>query len=89
MNFERVRAHLTIPQTVPRFVHSSEYEALEDEEVRWAAFFKFVKRQKDRLREKEISEDGGSTTSRRRKEPTKDKEDKKKTARIKGQGSRP
>ena len=63
-------------QAVPLFEHLSEFKALEDEEARRAAFSKFVKRQKERLREKEISEDGGSTTSRKRKEPTKDKEDR-------------
>ncbi|KAL5536709.1 PRP40 [Sanghuangporus sanghuang] len=47
-----------------------EYKALE-EEGRRTAFAKFMKRQKERMREREreMSEDGGSTTSRRRKEP--------------------
>ena len=61
---------------MPLFEHLSEYKALEDEEARRAAFSKFVKRHKERLREKEASEDGASTTSRKRKEPTKDREDK-------------
>lgn len=65
-------------QAVPLFEHLNEYKALEDEEARRGAFSKFVKRQKERLREKEVSEDGGSTTSRKRKEPTKDREDKDK-----------
>jgi len=61
----------------------TEYKALEGKEARRAAFSKFVKRQKERLREKEASEDGGSTTSRKRKEPTKDKKKKKTRTRIK------
>ncbi|KAF7797497.1 hypothetical protein EIP86_008697 [Pleurotus ostreatoroseus] len=61
-------------QAVPLMQELPEYKALEDDEGRRAAFAKFVKRQKERLREREkdASEDGGSTTSRRRKEPAKD-----------------
>jgi len=35
------------------FEHLSEYEAFKDEEARRAAFSKFVRQQKERLREKE------------------------------------
>ncbi|KAI6113118.1 hypothetical protein F5141DRAFT_1188298 [Pisolithus sp. B1] len=53
---------------------SSSYESpIEDEEGRRAAFAKYVKRQKERMREA-VSEDGASTTSRKRKEPTRDGE---------------
>ena len=87
MSYEDVRVypgylavviHLIIVQAIPLFEHLNEYKALEDEEARRAAFSKFVKRQKERLREKEASEDGGSTTSRKRKEPAKDREEKDK-----------
>ncbi|THG94455.1 hypothetical protein EW026_g7029 [Hermanssonia centrifuga] len=66
--------NLTYEEAMPLIQELPEYKALEDEDGRRAAFTKFVKRQKERLREreKEASEDGGSTTSRRRKEPTKD-----------------
>lgn len=62
-----------------------EYRAIEDEETRAAAFAKYVRKQKvsillhvyhvDRSRQlqeklKELSEDGGSATSRKRKEPS-------------------
>lgn len=73
---EPLDINLPYEEVVPLFEHLSEYKALEDEEARRAAFSKFVKRQKERLREKEASEDGGSTTSRKRKEPIKDKEDR-------------
>ncbi|KAG8953364.1 hypothetical protein FRC03_011795 [Tulasnella sp. 419] len=60
--------------SVPLMENLKEYKALEDEDARRAAFAKFVKRQKEKLRE--MSEDGGSTSSRRRKEPsaTRDRE---------------
>ncbi|KAJ3522006.1 hypothetical protein NMY22_g12072 [Coprinellus aureogranulatus] len=54
-------------QVVPLIEHLPEYKALEDEEARRAAFAKYVKRQKEKLREA-ASEDG-SVTSRKRKEP--------------------
>ncbi|KAH8110818.1 hypothetical protein DFH11DRAFT_1730027 [Phellopilus nigrolimitatus] len=55
---------------IPLMENLPEYKALEDEGRR-AAFSKFIKRQKvERLRERELSEDGGSTTSRKRKEPS-------------------
>jgi len=41
-----------------------------------AAFSKFFKRQKGCLSEKEASDYGGSTTSRKRQEPTKDREER-------------
>ncbi|KAI6114778.1 hypothetical protein EDD16DRAFT_1693491 [Pisolithus croceorrhizus] len=58
---------------VPLIEHLPEYKAIEDEEGRRAAFAKYVKRQKERMREA-VSEDGASTTSRKRKEPTRDGE---------------
>lgn len=52
--------------TVPLIEHLPEFKVLDDDGRR-AAFAKFVRRQKEKL--KEASEDGASTTSRRRKEP--------------------
>ncbi|KAJ7178563.1 hypothetical protein C8R43DRAFT_913533 [Mycena crocata] len=70
---------LTIPaETVeyeavlPLIQDLPEYKALEDEEGRKAAWTKYVKRQKERLREAAEEEDGGSVGSRRRKEPARD-----------------
>ncbi|RDB23443.1 Pre-mRNA-processing protein prp40 [Hypsizygus marmoreus] len=62
---------LPYEEVVPLIEHLPEYKAVEDEEGRRAAFAKYVKRQKERLREA-ASEDGASTTSRKRKEPTRD-----------------
>ncbi|KAH9479534.1 Pre-mRNA-processing protein prp40 [Psilocybe cubensis] len=59
---------------VPLIENLPEYKALEDEEGRRAAFAKYVKRQKERMRETG-SDDGGSTTSRKRKEPLRDRDD--------------
>jgi pre-mRNA-processing factor 40 len=74
---------LSYEQIVAQIEHLSEYKALEDEDGRRAAWAKYVKRQKEKMREA-ASEDGASTTSRRRKEPPRehreererDKEDK-------------
>ncbi|KAF9511238.1 hypothetical protein BS47DRAFT_1377241 [Hydnum rufescens UP504] len=52
---------------VPHMEGLEEYAKLDDEGRR-IAFSKFIKRQKEKLRE--LSEDGGSTTSRRRKDPS-------------------
>ncbi|KAK7056267.1 U1 snRNP protein [Paramarasmius palmivorus] len=65
---------LSYEAAVPLMEHLPEYKAIEDEEARRNAFAKFVKRQKERLREAN-SEDGGSTTSRKRKEPSRDDRD--------------
>ncbi|OBZ74184.1 Pre-mRNA-processing protein prp40 [Grifola frondosa] len=67
-------ASLSYEEAVPFMQDLPEFNALEDDESRRAAFAKFVKRQKERLREREreASEDGGSTTSRRRREPIKE-----------------
>ncbi|KAH8104969.1 hypothetical protein DFH11DRAFT_1733497 [Phellopilus nigrolimitatus] len=46
---------------IPLMENLPEYKTLEDEGRR-AAFGKFIKRQKERLRERELSEDGGSGT---------------------------
>ncbi|KAF9006017.1 hypothetical protein BDQ17DRAFT_1352580 [Cyathus striatus] len=64
---------LPYEEVVPLIEHLPEYKAV-DEEGRRAAFDKFVKRQKERMREV-ASEDGGSTTSRKRKEPSRDHRD--------------
>ncbi|KDQ19637.1 hypothetical protein BOTBODRAFT_126520 [Botryobasidium botryosum FD-172 SS1] len=57
----------TYEESLPLFQDLEEFKAIEDEEARKAAFAKFIKRQKEKLRE--LSEDGGSATSRRRREP--------------------
>ncbi|KIY49463.1 hypothetical protein FISHEDRAFT_41666, partial [Fistulina hepatica ATCC 64428] len=59
---------LDYDQALPLICDLPEFKALDDEESRRSAFVKFVKRQKERMRETAGSEDG-STTSRRRKEP--------------------
>ncbi|KAG1726058.1 uncharacterized protein EDB91DRAFT_1166704 [Suillus paluster] len=64
---------LSYEAAVPLLENLAEYKALDDDEGRRAAFSKFVKRQKERLREA-ASEDGASTTSRRRKEPERERE---------------
>ncbi|KAI0047224.1 hypothetical protein FA95DRAFT_1519206 [Auriscalpium vulgare] len=63
---EAIDLELPYEEAIPLIEHLSEYKALDDEGRR-TAFSKFVKRQKERLRE--MSEDGGSTVSRKRKEP--------------------
>ncbi|TCD68430.1 hypothetical protein EIP91_010831 [Steccherinum ochraceum] len=65
-------------EALPIMQDLPEFKAIEDEESRRIAFAKYVKRQKERLREKErdASEDGGSTTSRRRREPERDRGDR-------------
>ncbi|CAE6369167.1 unnamed protein product [Rhizoctonia solani] len=55
-------------QAVALMQDLKEFKAIEDEETRAAAFAKYVRKQKEKL--KELSEDGGSTTSRKRKEPS-------------------
>ncbi|KAF5377810.1 hypothetical protein D9757_008104 [Collybiopsis confluens] len=54
---------------LPLMEHLSEFQALEDEENKRTAYAKFVKRQKERMREAVVSEDGGSTSGRKRKDP--------------------
>ncbi|KAF5355353.1 hypothetical protein D9758_006091 [Tetrapyrgos nigripes] len=70
---EPIDLSLNYEAAVPLMENLPEYKAIEDEESRRAAFAKFVKRQKERQREA-ASEDG-STTSRRRKEPSRDHRD--------------
>ncbi|KAF5383593.1 hypothetical protein D9615_003571 [Tricholomella constricta] len=65
---------LPYEEIVPLIQHLPEYQAVEDDEGRRAAFAKYVKRQKERMREV-ASEDGASTTSRKRKEPVRDHRD--------------
>ncbi|KAG5652053.1 hypothetical protein H0H81_006473 [Sphagnurus paluster] len=65
---------LPYEEIVPLIQHLPEYIAIEDEEGRRAAFAKYVKRAKERIREA-ASEDGASTTSRKRKEPGRDHRD--------------
>ncbi|KAI3600446.1 formin binding protein, partial [Moniliophthora roreri] len=72
---EPLDINLTYEAAVPLIENLSEYKAIEDEEARRSAFAKFVKRQKERLREAANSEDGGSTTSRKRKELSRDDRD--------------
>ncbi|KAJ8694912.1 U1 snRNP protein [Pleurotus ostreatus] len=65
---------MSYEEVVPLIENLPEYKAIEDEESRRAAFAKFVKRQKERLRE--ASDDGASTTSRKRKEPHRERGDR-------------
>jgi pre-mRNA-processing factor 40 len=65
---------LRYEDVVPLIEHLPEYVALDEDEGRRAAFAKFVKRQKERMRETG-SEDGASTTSRKRKEPPREHRD--------------
>ncbi|KAJ7637625.1 pre-mRNA-processing protein prp40 [Mycena polygramma] len=57
---------------VPLMEELPEFKALEDEEGRKAAWSKYVKRQKERLREAAEDDDNASAGSRRRKEPARD-----------------
>ncbi|KDQ61667.1 hypothetical protein JAAARDRAFT_172033 [Jaapia argillacea MUCL 33604] len=66
---DQIDVNMSYEDAVPLIENLPEYKALEDE-GRKAAFAKFIKRQKERLRDREASEDGASTTSRRRKEPS-------------------
>ncbi|KAE9399919.1 hypothetical protein BT96DRAFT_957117 [Gymnopus androsaceus JB14] len=67
---EPIDLSLSYEEAVPLIEHLPEFQAIDDEENKRTAFTKFVKRQKERLREAAGSEDGGSTASRKRKEPT-------------------
>jgi pre-mRNA-processing factor 40 len=69
---EPLDINMTYEAAVPLIENLPEYKAIDDEESRRAAFSKFVKRQKERMRE--ASEDGASTTSRKRKEPPRELE---------------
>ncbi|KAG6909336.1 hypothetical protein DXG01_000936 [Tephrocybe rancida] len=71
---EPIDISLPYEEVVPLIEKLPEYLALGDEEGRRAAFTKYVKRQKERMREA-ASEDGASTTSRKRKEPPRDHRD--------------
>ncbi|KAF9480538.1 hypothetical protein BDN70DRAFT_920496 [Pholiota conissans] len=71
---EPIDITLKYEDVVPLIEHLPEFKALDDEEGRRAAFSKYVKRQKERMRETG-SDDGGSTTSRKRKEPTRERDD--------------
>ena len=76
-------------QAVPLIQSLPEYQAIDDEEGRRAAFAKFVKRQKVRVfdnlmfvclldlqeRLREQSDDGGSNSGRKRKEPAREHRD--------------
>ncbi|KZT65748.1 hypothetical protein DAEQUDRAFT_768584 [Daedalea quercina L-15889] len=72
---EPLDLNLSYEEAIPLIQNLPEFKALEDEEGRRTAYSKFVKRQKERLRDREASEDGGSTTSRRRREPAKESRD--------------
>ncbi|KAF8347783.1 pre-mRNA-processing protein prp40 [Amanita rubescens] len=67
---------MSYEQIIPLVEHLSEYKALEDDEGRRAAWAKYVKRQKEKMREA-ASEDGASTTSRKRKEPHREHRDER------------
>ncbi|KAF9801179.1 hypothetical protein IEO21_10188 [Rhodonia placenta] len=72
---ELIDLRMSYEEADPLMQDLPEYKAIEDEEGRKAAFSKYIKRQRaSRLRERarEASEDGGSTTSRKRKELPKD-----------------
>ncbi|KZT10033.1 uncharacterized protein LAESUDRAFT_722178 [Laetiporus sulphureus 93-53] len=75
---EPLDLNLSYEEAVQFMQDLPEFKAIEEEEGRRAAHAKFVKRQKERLREREreASEDGGSTTSRKRKEPSKDEQER-------------
>ncbi|KIK61630.1 hypothetical protein GYMLUDRAFT_58693 [Collybiopsis luxurians FD-317 M1] len=66
---EPLDINLSYEEAVPLMEHLQEFQALEDEENKRTAFTKFVKRQKERMREAALSEDGGSTSGRKRKDP--------------------
>ncbi|KAM6497038.1 hypothetical protein JOM56_007511 [Amanita muscaria] len=66
---------LSYEDIVPNIEHLGEYKALEDEDGRRAAWAKYVKRQKEKMREAP-SEDGASTTSKKRKEPHRDERER-------------
>ncbi|KAF9078239.1 hypothetical protein BDP27DRAFT_1413156 [Rhodocollybia butyracea] len=66
---EPIDLTLSYEEAVPLIEHLPEFQAIEDEDHRRSAFAKFVKRQKERIREAAGSEDGGSTSGRKRKEP--------------------
>ncbi|KAF8916176.1 hypothetical protein CPB85DRAFT_1374657 [Mucidula mucida] len=72
---EPIDYNMTYEAALPLMDHLPEFKAIEDEEARRTAFAKFVKRQKERQREHAASEDG-STTSRKRKEPVRDDYDR-------------
>ncbi|KAJ7274530.1 hypothetical protein B0H12DRAFT_1089132 [Mycena haematopus] len=57
---------------VPLMEDLPEYKALDDEESRRSAWSKYVKRQKERLREAAEEDENASVGSRRRKEPARD-----------------
>ncbi|KAJ7625510.1 hypothetical protein FB45DRAFT_67442 [Roridomyces roridus] len=61
---------------VPLIQDLPEFKALEDDEGRKTAWSKYVKRQKERMREVAEDDDGGSVGSRRRKEPVRDTHDR-------------
>ncbi|EIN06033.1 hypothetical protein PUNSTDRAFT_54329 [Punctularia strigosozonata HHB-11173 SS5] len=69
---EPLDVNMSYEDAIPLMQDLPEFKALEDDGRR-AAFAKFIKRQKERLRE--ASDDGGSTTSRKRKEPHREKDD--------------
>ncbi|KAF8623239.1 hypothetical protein AX15_006472 [Amanita polypyramis BW_CC] len=67
---------MSYEQIVSFIENLPEYKALEDEEGRRSAWGKYVKRQKEKLREA-ASEDGASTTSKKRKEPAREHRDER------------
>ncbi|KAG9223804.1 hypothetical protein CCMSSC00406_0004855 [Pleurotus cornucopiae] len=77
---------MSYEEVVPLIENLPEYKAIDDEESRRAAFAKFVKRQKERLRE--ASDDGASTTSRKRKEPHRERDRGDRADRTEREGER-
>ncbi|KAL1741566.1 hypothetical protein HDZ31DRAFT_66786 [Schizophyllum fasciatum] len=69
---EPIDINMTFEEALPLMQHLPEYSAIADDEGRRTAFAKFVKRQRDRLREA-ASEDG-SQSGRKRKEPMRDRD---------------
>ncbi|KAI5824766.1 hypothetical protein K523DRAFT_420558 [Schizophyllum commune Tattone D] len=69
---EPIDINMTFEEAVPLMQHLPEYTAIADDEGRRAAFAKFVKRQRERLRD--AGSEDGSQNGRKRKEPMRDRD---------------
>ncbi|KAL1726570.1 hypothetical protein EV714DRAFT_287125 [Schizophyllum commune] len=69
---EPIDINMTFEEAVPLIQHLPEYSAIADDEGRRAAFAKFVKRQRERLRD--AGSEDGSQNGRKRKEPMRDRD---------------
>ncbi|KAL1686553.1 hypothetical protein GGG16DRAFT_63968, partial [Schizophyllum commune] len=69
---EPIDINMTFEEAVPLMQHLPEYSAIADDEGRRAAFAKFVKRQRERLRD--AGSEDGSQNGRKRKEPMRDRD---------------